>query len=155
PRRPERLPDRAGKGRPWRGAPRHRARVHARGRTARGGQPVGRGRPRLGRLHEGVLPGDAGVGTTAGGRAPTGAARPAVARAVARPLLLGRVRARGRMELKRSGPETAPLPGRRRGGWIMSRAALRGLLSSLGPDEASAGREYERLRDRLIVFFAV
>jgi len=37
---------------------------------------------------------------------------------------------------------------------MMTRAALTGLLSSLGPDEARAGQEYERLRERLIVFFA-
>jgi DNA-directed RNA polymerase specialized sigma24 family protein len=57
------------------------------------------------------------------------------------------------MELKRSSAENVPSPGHHRGGWILSRAALKGLLSSLGPDEARAGQEYERLRARLIVFF--
>lgn len=58
------------------------------------------------------------------------------------------------MELKRSRPkaDTRPLAGRRR--WLLDRPALERLLSSLDADESRAAEQYERLRERLIVFFS-
>jgi len=48
--------------------------------------------------------------------------------------------------------ETPPAPGRR-SPWILSQDALRGLLSALDADLDRAGEKYERLRQKLIVFF--
>lgn len=58
------------------------------------------------------------------------------------------------MELKPSGrkADARPLVGRRR--WLLDRPALEGLLSSLDPDEGRAAEQYERLRERLILFFS-
>jgi DNA-directed RNA polymerase specialized sigma24 family protein len=57
------------------------------------------------------------------------------------------------MELKRSrGEPDAPSAGRRR--WRLNRPALTGLLSSLDADEARAAQHYERLREKLILFFS-
>jgi RNA polymerase sigma factor (sigma-70 family) len=48
--------------------------------------------------------------------------------------------------------ETPPAPGRR-SPWILSQDALQGLLSALDTDPGRAGEKYERLRQKLIVFF--
>jgi DNA-directed RNA polymerase specialized sigma24 family protein len=57
------------------------------------------------------------------------------------------------MELKPSTTELdAPSGGRRR--WLLNRAALEGLLSALDTDVARAAQQYERLRERLIIYFS-
>lgn len=58
------------------------------------------------------------------------------------------------MELKASDFETAARPVARRPRWVLNRPAFEGLLSSLDADEGRAAQEYERLRERLIIFFA-
>lgn len=65
---------------------------------------------------------------------------------MAAPLLLGGVRAAGQLEMSRAG-------GTARGKWTLTQAALRHLLAVLDPDPDRAGREYELLRRKLVVFF--
>src|SRR6185436_5239606 len=105
------------------------------------------------RVHEGVLRADADIGSLGPRGASRGAARPPGAGALGRPVLLGPVRGARRMELKSSAtkPDT-PNRGRRR--WLLHRPALEGLLSALDTDVARAAQQYERLRERLIIYFS-
>jgi Txe/YoeB family toxin of Txe-Axe toxin-antitoxin module len=58
------------------------------------------------------------------------------------------------MELKPSGtePDARSLAGRRR--WTLNRPAFERLLSSLDADPEHAAQHYERLRQRLIIFYS-
>jgi len=58
------------------------------------------------------------------------------------------------MELKPSGtePDARPLADRRR--WTLNRPAFESLLSSIDADPERAAQHYERLRQRLIIFFS-
>jgi DNA-directed RNA polymerase specialized sigma24 family protein len=58
------------------------------------------------------------------------------------------------MELKPSQSKPEAQPGSGRGRWLLGRPALQGLLSLLDADEVRAAQHYERLRDKLIVFFS-
>ena len=58
------------------------------------------------------------------------------------------------MELKTSELEADTRPVARRPRWVLNRDAFAGLLSSLDADEGRAAQQYERLRQRLIIFFA-
>jgi DNA-directed RNA polymerase specialized sigma24 family protein len=59
-----------------------------------------------------------------------------------------------RLALKSSEHEAGARSAARRPRWVLNRGAFEGLLSSLHPDEEHAAREYERLRERLILFFS-
>ena len=48
--------------------------------------------------------------------------------------------------------DARPIASRAR--WVLNRPAFAALLSSLDPDEARAAEKYERLRQKLIIFFS-
>ena len=58
------------------------------------------------------------------------------------------------MELKPSDIELDDRPIAPRARWVLNRSAFAALLSSLDPDEVRGAEKYERLRQRLIIFFS-
>src|SRR4029079_14777406 len=75
------------------------------------------------------------------------------ARALGRPVLLGPIRGARRMELKPNATEQDP-PAVRRRRWQRNRTPLERLRSSLDSDVSRAAQQYERLRERLILYFS-
>jgi DNA-directed RNA polymerase specialized sigma24 family protein len=59
------------------------------------------------------------------------------------------------MEVRRAATIKARVPAReRRPAWVLDAEAFRGLLHRLDPNPEQAGLKYERLRHKLIIFFA-
>jgi hypothetical protein len=58
------------------------------------------------------------------------------------------------MEVKPSAVECDARPGSHGSRWVLNRPAFERLLSSLDADEERAAHQYERLRQRLIIFFS-